>query len=171
MQKQNGFTLIELVVVIIILGILAVTAAPKFINLQSDARASALQGVKGAIQGANGLVFAKAALAGEERASVITGTDVNIGTKDDVVNVKTLYGYLLATGDDFNTAIDASFAPVATPGNADWLYTVTAGTDSTPGTMVISQVDAPNDSNTCQVTYTEATATATPTYVIDDSGC
>ncbi|MGS0728942.1 type II secretion system protein, partial [Shewanella sp. 0m-11] len=52
MQKQNGFTLIELVVVIIILGILAVTAAPKFINLQSDARASALQGVKGAIQGA-----------------------------------------------------------------------------------------------------------------------
>ncbi|MBM7073074.1 prepilin-type N-terminal cleavage/methylation domain-containing protein [Shewanella sp. 202IG2-18] len=42
MQKQQGFTLIELVVVIIILGILAVTAAPKFINLQSDARKSAL---------------------------------------------------------------------------------------------------------------------------------
>ncbi|MGL4750761.1 MAG: type II secretion system protein, partial [Shewanella sp.] len=38
MKRQQGFTLIELVVVIIILGILAVTAAPKFINLQSDAR-------------------------------------------------------------------------------------------------------------------------------------
>ena len=36
--KQQGFTLMELVVVIIILGNLAVTAAPKFINFQSDAR-------------------------------------------------------------------------------------------------------------------------------------
>ncbi|ACJ27327.1 MSHA pilin protein MshA [Shewanella piezotolerans WP3] len=51
MNKQNGFTLIELVVVIIILGILAVTAAPKFINLQGDARVSTLQGMKAAIQG------------------------------------------------------------------------------------------------------------------------
>ncbi len=51
MKRQQGFTLIELVVVIIILGILAVTAAPKFINLQSDARTSAIQGMKGAIQG------------------------------------------------------------------------------------------------------------------------
>ena len=41
--KQEGFTLIELIVVIVILGILAVTAAPKFIDLQGDARASALQ--------------------------------------------------------------------------------------------------------------------------------
>ena len=56
MKKQNGFTLIELVVVIIILGILAVTAAPKFINLQSDARETSLQGMKRAILGANSLV-------------------------------------------------------------------------------------------------------------------
>ena len=173
MQKQNGFTLIELVVVIIILGILAVTAAPKFINLQSDARASALQGVKGAIQGANGLVFAKAALAGEERASVVAGTDVNIGTEAAPINVKTLYGYLLATEADFEKAVDASFEAKADPqpGLADWVYTVTAGSTGTPGTMVISQVGAPNDSNTCQVTYTEATATTTPTYIIVDTGC
>ncbi len=38
MKKQTGFTLIELVVVIVILGILAVTAAPRFLNLQNDAR-------------------------------------------------------------------------------------------------------------------------------------
>ncbi|MGL5667316.1 MAG: type II secretion system protein, partial [Shewanella sp.] len=67
MKRQQGFTLIELVVVIIILGILAVTAAPKFINLQGDARVSALNGLKASIQGANTLVYSKAALAGEEK--------------------------------------------------------------------------------------------------------
>ena len=39
--RQQGFTLIELIVVIVILGILAVTAAPKFMNLTSDANAHA----------------------------------------------------------------------------------------------------------------------------------
>lgn len=64
MKRQQGFTLIELVVVIIILGILAVTAAPKFINLQSDARKSTVEGVKAALQGANTLIYSKAAIQG-----------------------------------------------------------------------------------------------------------
>ncbi|ANQ22722.1 MSHA biogenesis protein MshA [Vibrio natriegens] len=66
MKRQGGFTLIELVVVIVILGILAVTAAPRFLNLQSDARASALEGLKGAIDGAAGIVYGKSAIEGEE---------------------------------------------------------------------------------------------------------
>ncbi|ABZ78386.1 MSHA pilin protein MshA [Shewanella halifaxensis HAW-EB4] len=171
MQKQNGFTLIELVVVIIILGILAVTAAPKFINLQSDARASALQGVKGAIQGANGLVFAKAALAGDEAKA--GPVDVNIGTDTDKIEVPTTYGYMTAEEAAFELAVDASFvAEVGIPADSteDWIV-AEAGTPGAGATMVIYQRGAPNDSKTCQLTYKEATSTTTPTYTIVDTGC
>ena len=52
MKRQAGFTLIELIVVIVILGILAVTAAPKFMDFSSDAKQSALHGLRGAINSA-----------------------------------------------------------------------------------------------------------------------
>ncbi len=53
MRTAKGFTLIELVVVIVILGILAVTAAPRFLNIQGDARAAVIEGVRGAVVNAN----------------------------------------------------------------------------------------------------------------------
>ena len=67
MKRQSGFTLIELVVVIVILGILAATAAPKFMNLQSDARISALNGLKASVKSASSMIYSKAILAGKER--------------------------------------------------------------------------------------------------------
>ncbi|WP_076408244.1 type II secretion system protein [Shewanella sp. UCD-KL12] len=58
-KHQNGFTLIELVVVIIILSILAVIAAPKFLSLSSDAQAASLEGIAGSIASMNQLVHSK----------------------------------------------------------------------------------------------------------------
>ncbi|HDX8357624.1 prepilin-type N-terminal cleavage/methylation domain-containing protein [Aeromonas oralensis] len=99
MKKQAGFTLIELVIVIIILGILAVTAAPKFLNLQDDAKKSAAQGVQAAVSSSAQLVYSKSALEGKERASsaVVTGSD---GT-----DIKTAYGYPEATDDGIKNAV------------------------------------------------------------------
>ncbi|MEZ9369611.1 type II secretion system protein [Shewanella sp. 10N.286.51.B2] len=171
-RKQQGFTLIELVVVIIILGILAVTAAPKFINLQSDARQASLQGVKGAIQGANGLVFARAAIDGHEKKAIADwGTDegVDIGAEELAV---TNFGYLQADMDEFNNAIDADFGAVGS--DSEWI--VVADTSSTP-TLTITQNGSPaevtgTDATACKLVYTEAAdANTIPTYVITDNGC
>src|SRR5690554_1859819 len=60
--QQKGFTLIELIIVIVVLGILAVTAAPQFFNFSSDARASTVKGMEGSVKAASALVYAKALL-------------------------------------------------------------------------------------------------------------
>jgi MSHA pilin protein MshA len=174
MQKQQGFTLIELVVVIIILGILAVTAAPKFMNLQGDARASALSGLKGAIQGANTLVYSKAALAGKEQATGATVTLSSIAADSAAtppvvassVDVTTDYGYLDTTGANFANALDISAEVITTApttdnatSTGDWAIFV----DTTTATDTVSfwQNGAPS---TCTFTYKSATATTLPVY-------
>jgi prepilin-type N-terminal cleavage/methylation domain-containing protein len=59
-KKQQGFTLIELVIVIVILGILAATAAPKFIDLSTDARIATLKGMQGAMSSGTNIIYSKA---------------------------------------------------------------------------------------------------------------
>ena len=56
--RQSGFTLIELVVVIVILGILAVIAVPEFIDLSTDAKTAAVNGIAGALSSANAINYA-----------------------------------------------------------------------------------------------------------------
>ena len=67
-SKQRGFTLIELVVVIIILGILAVVAALKFINLKSDALIASLKGLQGGIKVSQYLGLFKTGIVGSRKA-------------------------------------------------------------------------------------------------------
>jgi MSHA pilin protein MshA len=68
-KAQQGFTLIELVVVIVILGILAVTAAPRFIDVSSDARQSVMEGVEGSIESAVSMINAKAIIQNQTGAT------------------------------------------------------------------------------------------------------
>ncbi|MCD9548335.1 prepilin-type N-terminal cleavage/methylation domain-containing protein [Photobacterium carnosum] len=130
MKRQQGFTLIELVVVIVILGILAVTAAPKFMNLQGDARNASLQGLKGAIQGAAGIVYGKAAIKGIEDVSGGTSTAF-VG--EGVNKVDTNFGYPAASTDGIANAV-AGLSDT----NTDWAaqssaVNVTIGSDTLQG--------------------------------------
>jgi MSHA pilin protein MshA len=63
-RTQSGFTMIELIVVIVILGILAATALPKFIDLSGDAKDSALKGIAGTMGSAMSVNYAGCAAKG-----------------------------------------------------------------------------------------------------------
>jgi MSHA pilin protein MshA len=81
MVRTKGFTLIELVVVIVIIGILAVSVAPRFFNLQQDARAAILEAAAGNMRSALGLVYTRAVIEEQDGLSGsidYSGTTVNV---------------------------------------------------------------------------------------------
>ncbi|GGZ24351.1 type II secretion system protein [Shewanella indica] len=152
MNKQQGFTLIELVVVIIILGILAVTAAPKFLNLQSDARASTIKGLEAAIKGADTLVNSKSLIAGNEKvasdASSAPSVIVDAGN-----SVLLNYGHALPQwADSLANALDINASDKGT--SSEWLYVE----DSQAKTIYFypqgsNSPKAANEPGTCYVEY------------------
>ncbi|HIF9220332.1 TPA: type II secretion system protein [Photobacterium damselae] len=153
MKRQGGFTLIELVVVIVILGILAVTAAPKFMNLQNDARNATLEGLKGAIQGAAGIVYGKAAIEGIEAAPTgkVSGANGSIDT---------VYGYPAATVAGIGQAV------AGLDNASEW---VQVGNSTNPIKYTLKSQKATAEATTgakCFVTYNAATVSQAATAVV-----
>ncbi|OEE79580.1 type II secretion system protein [Vibrio genomosp. F6] len=174
MKKNNGFTLIELVVVIVILGILAVTAAPRFLNLQTDARNARLEGMKGAIEGALAIGYGKMAIEGLEHLRYVSNinadgktpkhdlpfTDCNIGGSESCTFI---YGY----PDADSTSLRQLVQELAT-NDSDWI--ILRHPDGDPRRELFVTVRGETDMTACAVRYAPPTST-TPQYQLEVLPC
>lgn len=151
MNRVRGFTLIELIVVLSILAVLAATAAPKFFDLQKEARKSALNGLRAAVASAavmaNGLAVSQG-LSGNS-AVTVEGSSVAMSG-----SFPTTAGILNAVR--YDTGVFEASAPVPNTG-ATMLFSVKAATTPTA----------------CTFTYNAVTNGVSSAYVGDvtNSGC
>jgi len=152
MNKRNqarGFTLIELVVVITILGILAAFAIPKFVQLDTQARIATVNGLAGSVKSAGALA---------RGMYIATGNVSPVSMEGQAVVINNYYPDATAAG----------IGIAVTTSGTD--FTFTPGASGT-GTATWTKVGAPTPAN-CSVTYTpSATAGAAPTVVVTTTGC
>ncbi len=123
-KNSKGFTLIELVMVIVILAILAAVAVPRFINLQGDARVSTAKGVAGAIAGAANILHAQ---------YILNNTTYMLGTSEAVTqDTAVLYNANVSGA----TLLGAPGGMLLGAAGSNGLITITVG--NTPYTMTIT---------------------------------
>ena len=170
-KKQQGFTLIELVVVIVILGILAVTAAPKFINLQSDARTATLQAIKASMESANTLVHSKSLILGNDTKAKADSPTVIVNSAGDIVNLSVGYPVSISAAPvdaaaDWAKLLDVNADDFLIADDAIAGYVVVYPTLGAKPTAIPANLKAPNAATAsnvedCFAFYKESTVAGT----------